>query len=174
MSYDIFVQDLPQDARAIEDIPADFRPAPIGKRSTIIEQIKEVVPTADFSNPSWGRIRGDDWFIEINIDVKEDCDGFAFHVRGGSTAIGVIAAILERLKLRALDPQQGGLFVAGPEAIEEFRKWRAYRDQVVNDKDRSFADIPQGRLIVNLTGRATSLPPAFHQRSGRHERRPTD
>jgi hypothetical protein len=131
MSWDIFVQDLPGNAKAVSDIPADFRPASIGKRSKVIEKIKEVVPTADFADPSWGLIEGDDWSVEVNIGTNEDCHGFAFHVRGGDAAVGVVAAVLEHMKLRALDSQTGEFFVSGPEAIESFRKWRAYRDQVV-------------------------------------------
>jgi hypothetical protein len=131
MSWDIIVQDLPRDASSVKEIPADFKPSSIGKRSMIIEKIREVIPTADFSDPSWGRIEGGDWSIEVNIGAEEECRSFAFHVRGGDTAVGVVAAILEHLKLRALAPQTGGFFVAGPEAIESLRRWRAYRDSVV-------------------------------------------
>jgi len=70
MSWDIFVQDFPSDAKSIEDIPDDFKPGSIGKTSDIIERIKEVVPTADFSNPAWGTIDGDGWSIEVNIDEE--------------------------------------------------------------------------------------------------------
>ena len=120
MSWDIFVQDLPREAKSVADIPADFKPAPIGKRSMIVEKIREVVPTADFSDPSWGRIDGDGWSIEVNMGMKEDCDGFALHVRGRDAAVGVVARILQYLNLRALDSQTGELFVAGVEAIESF------------------------------------------------------
>lgn len=131
MSWDIFVQDLPRDAKSIADIPADFRPRPIGTRTDVIRKIKEVTPDADFSDPSWGRIEADDWSIEVSIGTDEECAGFALHVRGGDETVGVVAAILEHLNLRALDSQTGEFFVAGPEALESFQKWRAYRDQAV-------------------------------------------
>jgi hypothetical protein len=135
MSWDIFVQDLPRDAKSVADIAADFKSASIGKRSIVIEKIKEVVPTADFSDPSWGRIDGDGWSIEVNIGTKEDCEGFAFHIRGRDAAVGAVAAILQHLKLRALDSQTGDFFVGGAEANDSFRKWRAYRDHVTNSND---------------------------------------
>jgi hypothetical protein len=131
MSWDIFVQDFPSHVSSLEDIPADFKPASIGKRSMVIEQIKAVAPIADFSNPSWGTIDSDGWSIEVNIGLEEECRGFAFHVRGGDAAVGVIAAILQRLKLRAIDSETGDFFIAGPKAAEAFGKWRAYRDQVM-------------------------------------------
>jgi hypothetical protein len=90
MSWDVLVQDLPQEAKSTADIAPDFRPASIGKRSAIIEKIREVVPTADFSDPSWGRIDGDDWSIEVNIGTNEDCGGFALHVRGGTPPLGLL------------------------------------------------------------------------------------
>jgi len=120
---------------SLEEIPPDFKPASIGRRAMVIEQIRMVVPSANFSNPSWGTIDGEGWSIEINIGPKEDCSGFAFHVRGGDTAIAVVAAILQHLKLRAIDSQTGDFFIAGQKAIDAFSKWRAYRDQVTTSKD---------------------------------------
>lgn len=90
MSWDVFVQDLPQEAKSAADIPADFRPASIGKRSAIIEKIREVFPTADFSDPSWGRINGDNWSIEVNIGANEDCGGFALHFAEGTLPLGLV------------------------------------------------------------------------------------
>ena len=87
-----------------------------------------------------GRIDGDDWSIEVNIGDEEDCKGFAFHVRGGDAAIGLIAAVLEHLDLRAVDSQSGDFFMAGQQAITSFHAWRAYRDQVV-PQSAAFAGI---------------------------------
>ena len=131
MSWDIFVQDLPVGAMTIDDIPTDFVPQSLGPRSTIIAKILEVVPSADFSDPAWGQIEAETWSIEVNLGANDTCDSFAFHVRGGDEAAGVVAAILEHLSLRALDPgAEGGLFSAGPEALESFRRWREYRNHV--------------------------------------------
>jgi len=134
MSYDIFVQDIPRDAKSLEDVPADFAPTPLGKRSHIIEKIQGAIPEADFSDPAWGRIEGDDWSIEINLGKEENCAGFAFHVRGTDLALGVVEAILNALNLRGIDPQARGFFVAGAKATASYRRWRAYRDQVANSR----------------------------------------
>jgi hypothetical protein len=131
MSWDIFVLDLPSEAKTVADIPSNFRPSLIGKRSEIIDGIIDVMPTADFSDPSWGFIKGQDWSLEVNLGQKEDCDGFALRVRGGDAAVGAVAAILRRLNLRAFDAQTGEFFAAGESAIESFRQWRKYRDRVI-------------------------------------------
>lgn len=133
MSWDIFVQDLPRDAKTTADIPDDFKSASLGPRAGIIKRILEVVPTADFSDPAWGVVAGKDWSIEVNLGNDERCDGFAFHVRGGDEAVGAVAAMLDRLGLRALDSQTGEFFAPGPTALASFSKWRQYRDRVVGE-----------------------------------------
>ena len=136
MSWDIFVQDLPRDAATVADIPQGFEPASIGRRADIIAKIKEIVPSADFADPSWGMIEGESWSVEVNIGRNETCTGFAFHVRGSDEAVAVVAAILDHLNLRAIDGQTGEFFVAGPAALESFRRWRAFRDRVIGSGDR--------------------------------------
>ena len=131
MSWDIFAMDMPLGVRSVSEIPRDFRPGSLGSRSAVIAKIMQIVPTADFSDPSWGRIEGDGWSIGVNIGKDEDCDSIALHVRGGEAAVGAVAGILDGLGIRAIDAQTGEFFVSGPAAIESFRKWRAYRDQVV-------------------------------------------
>lgn len=132
MSWDIYVQDLPQDIQRIDDIPEDFEPKNIGKRSDIIARIKEAAPNADFKDTSWGEIEGPGFSIEIGMGDDEDLECFAFHVRGGEEAAGVVADILGHLGLRALDTEsETGLFDSD-KAAESMAKWRQYRDQIIN------------------------------------------
>jgi hypothetical protein len=132
MSWDIFVQDLPSEAKRVADIPSGFRPSLIGKRSEIIDSIIRVIPTADFSDPSWGLIDGQDWSIEVSLGPEEECPGFTLHVRDGDGAVGAVAAILRQLNLRALDSQTGEFFVANESAVESFRQWKKYRGDVTS------------------------------------------
>src|SRR5262245_31301564 len=104
MSWDIYVQDIPPSVKSVSEMPDDFEPRPLGKRDDIISRIREVVPNADFTSPSWGLIVGPDFSIEISIGDLEQVDGFAFHVRGGDLAAFVVADILCHLGLRAFDP----------------------------------------------------------------------
>ena len=130
MSWDIFVQDLPPDAGSVDDIPKDFRPKPLGPRSEIIAKIREVVPNADFSDPSWGDIEGPDWSIEVNLGTSEVCDDFALHVRGHEGAVPVVLNILNRLGLRALDPSSDSGLFDPARALESFGAWRRYADGI--------------------------------------------
>ena|SRR5262245_36501921 len=131
MSWDIFVQDLPNGIANTDEIPADFQRRPIGSRDDIIATIRRIVPTADFSDPLWGRIEGSGYSIEVNLGKEHLLKSFAFHIRGGSDAIHVIAAILRELNLRAIDPSsETGLFDY-PTSIQGLESWRDFRDRVV-------------------------------------------
>jgi hypothetical protein len=130
MSWDIFVQDIPIEAATINDIPDSFVPAPIGLRSDIIGKIKEVAPFADFSDPAWGTIAGEDFSMEVNLGADESLDSFAFHVRGSDLAAALVSEILEHLNLRAFDAGTGDIF-DHVRASEGLARWRAYRQKVL-------------------------------------------
>jgi len=129
MSWDIFVQEIPLEAKSVAEIPDDFVPKPIGSRDDIIKKICALVPTADFSDPAWGLIDGPDYSIEVNIGEKAITSGFVFHIRGNEQAVYVVANILANLKLRAFDPQSETGIFSLKEALASFQKWRSYRDQ---------------------------------------------
>ena len=122
--------DLPPNARSVADIPDDFDPQPLGQRSTLIERILALAPTADFSDPSWGRIVTPAYAIEVNIGDSETVDSIMLHVRGGDAAVGFVAELLDHLGLRAIDVQAGDFFDVDA-AQASFSKWRAYRDRVI-------------------------------------------
>jgi len=132
MSYDIFVQDIPESANTIEDIPDDFTPQEIGSRSEIISSILEIVPEADFSDATWGTIEGESFSIEVNLGEDEILTSFTFHAKGDKTALTIISAILNHLDLRAFDPD--GIFDP-KRSSKSFKNWKEYRDFVVDSSE---------------------------------------
>jgi len=131
MSWDIFVQDIPESAATVEDIPRSFVPAPIGQRSHIIEEILKTVPFADFTDPAWGIIEGDDFSIEVSLGPDETVKDFALHVRGDDIAAAVVSDILKHLKLRAFDSGTGDIF-DHERASVGLTKWRSYMERVLS------------------------------------------
>jgi hypothetical protein len=131
MSWDIFVMDIPRSATSVDTLPPDWMPGPIPVREEILRAIIEVDPTADLSDPSWVRVNGAGFSIEVNIGNDSPLTSFACHIRGGDYSIGFVADLLERLKLRAFDPgSPTGIFAPGT-AGESLARWREYRDQVL-------------------------------------------
>lgn len=130
MSFDIFVQDIPAEIKAVEDIPDDFRPRSIGHRNDIVQVIQKVAPEVRFATPDWGTIDGETFSIEINLSMEDPVQGFTFHLRGGEHGLFLVADILAALDLRAFAPgTESGLFEM-PQAGEALSRWRAYRDRV--------------------------------------------
>ena len=130
MSWDLFVQDW-GNFDSLEDIPDDFEPQPIGKRSTIINLIKTVEPTVDFTNPSWGLLENEFFSIEFNMGMDEVLSSFTMHVRGNELAIPCIGNILAELKLNAADGSTTYFFNI-EKSKADMNKWKEYRNQILN------------------------------------------
>lgn len=137
MSWDVFIQHLPEGARNVGDIPIDFVPGPIGRRGEIVAGIRDVFPDVDFSDPEWGRVDDDGFSIEISISAADPVMNFALHVRGEHSAAGAVAALLHRLGVRALDAQSPtGIFDADAPG-QSIETWRGYRDEAIESQRRS-------------------------------------
>lgn len=121
---------FPATVGKVADIPADFRPAPLGRRADLIQQICEVIPTADFSNPDWGVFDSEGFSIEFGMGSEEVCQSIMFTVRGGGAPVPCVAALLDRLGFRAIDCQTSEFFDVGA-ARASFASWQQYRDQVI-------------------------------------------
>ena len=135
MSWDIFVQDIPATANRVDDIPDDFAPVPLGVRSDVLRRIKEIVPGANFSDPSWGTFEGPNFSVEFNIGNATNVESFAMHIRGGDAAVGFVADFLSRCGWRAFDTSsESGIFDPA-NAIESLRRWREYRDHVLRSEN---------------------------------------
>ncbi|MGD1945539.1 MAG: hypothetical protein ACFB0A_04530 [Croceivirga sp.] len=128
MSWDLFVQDWGS-FDSLEQIPNDFEPKSIGKRSELIEKIKTAEPTADFTNPSWGLLENEFFSIEFNMGDSEVVDSFVMHIRGNELAIPCIGNILESLNLRASDGSTPNFFDI-EKSKKEMSRWIDYRNSI--------------------------------------------
>ena len=130
MSWDLFVQDW-GDFNSLEDIPDDFMPKSIGKRSNIISKIISIEPTVNFSDPSLGILENEYFSIEFSMGEEEELQSFAMHVRGNELAVPCIGNILSGLQLKAADGSTPNFFDTEQSKME-MTKWIAYRNQVLN------------------------------------------
>lgn len=114
MSRDIFVQDIPAGIRSTVEIAGDWQPRPLPfERQTVIDAVTKLVPSADFSDPSWGRVALPGVDIEVNVSDHSPLDAFALHVRASDEAAAnnFIADLLNSLGARAFDSDsESGIF----------------------------------------------------------------
>jgi hypothetical protein len=134
MSWDVFAFDLPSQIQSIDEIPKDWSPAPLGKRTDIIAKICALYQEASFhdDDPSWGNLRLPGVSIEFSLGDDEDVECLAMHVRGGDRAPHVVAYILNTLGMRAVATNsENGLFDCDPETgSKAFDRWRGYASYV--------------------------------------------
>src|SRR5574344_399098 len=131
MSWDIFIQDLPQEIQRIKDIPDDFEPKIIGTRDSVIKSLCELFPNIDFSDKTWGILDGSKFQIEFNMGNEEHLNGFTLHIHGDSEeAIDIVLKVCSQLGLKAIDPNCENLFNK-KDALKSFNEWKEYRERAL-------------------------------------------
>jgi len=100
----------------------------LGTKTEVIEQLKQILPKVDFSDPTWGKLEGNNYFIEFNMGDDEIVDGLMLHIRGGDEAIDIIKTITIKTGWKAFDCSDGNLidFYHYPNG---FQKWQNFREQ---------------------------------------------
>lgn len=125
MSWDIFIQQFPDNARRVADIPDTFTAPPIGKRTEVIEKIRRAVPEVEFDDPSWGTLRGEGYSLEFGVGDDDVLYGLTLHVRGSDAVLPHITNVLTILGLRAIDSWTGEFFDPAI-APDSLARWRRY------------------------------------------------
>jgi hypothetical protein len=133
VSWDVYIQDLPDGVRSVSEIPDDFVPRALGPRDEIINRLKRAAPDITFVDATQGRIDFTGGSIEVSVDEDDPCQCVALFVRGGDEAVGRVIAIVEALGGKALDAgSEDGVFDTA-RARESMTAWRGYRDQAVGE-----------------------------------------
>ena len=130
MSWDLFVQNW-GNVNSFDEIPDDFEPQPLGKRSEIIAQIIKLEPTANFTSPEWGVIENEHFTLEFNMGEDEILYSFVIHVNGDEFGLYCIDNLLRGLGLKAADGLSPNFFEVS-QSKESFDKWIEYRNQILN------------------------------------------
>jgi hypothetical protein len=120
VSRDIFVQDLPEGVGSVGEIPENWRPGGLHfGPAMVIDAVTQLVPSADFRDPTWGYIGLAGVDIEVDLHgATEPLQSFALHIRASDAdaANALVGRLLERLGVRALDPEgapETGIFGLG-------------------------------------------------------------
>jgi hypothetical protein len=109
MSWDVLIQPLPSGLRSLDDIPQGYEPPPLGPREEIVSRIRGRVPGVEFIDSAWGRLEGDGFSIEFNLDGDDQATSLMLHVRGAAAAIRIVREVSEALGCPAIDCSEGAL-----------------------------------------------------------------
>lgn len=132
MSWEIVFLGLPAGVRALADLH-DQDLAPLAPRAELMTALTHAAPAIAWRDPTWGRLEGADFTIELSVGDDDPVGSLMLHVRGGDGALGVIAAIALALGRAPIDCSDGTLLdLTSPAAAASLRAWRAYRDRVVD------------------------------------------
>ncbi len=127
MSWDIFISKTPVDQLEA----AEFEP--LGDNKEVIQLIVDVVPTTNFTDPTWGNYRDDECSIEFNIGDDTPVQHMMLHIRGsGTRPIAIIKALCERINGYAMDGSTGEQMNFDEVDEQSFNAWQEYRDKIIN------------------------------------------
>lgn len=129
MSWDVFIQHLPPEARHVADIPDEYEGEILGTRDEVIGKIRAKFPDADFSDPSWGTLVRDDYSIDICVNGEEAATAITLHVRGSDEAVSAVNTIIDAVGAQALDSWTGEIYEPDI-ALHSIRRWRAYLEEM--------------------------------------------
>ena len=89
MSWDILL--LRQQVNLADPQAAD--PGPLGPQEDVVAQLRQLLPSLDCSDPTWGVLNTADYSIEFNLGRALLTDSLLLHVRGGGNPLAVVQLI---------------------------------------------------------------------------------
>ncbi|MFC0623691.1 hypothetical protein [Kribbella deserti] len=109
MSWAIYALRTAGGARRLDDIADDYAPPSLGTATEVIEQIREVAPDVDASNPKWLRISGPGHSVEVSIGKGVHVHDITFYLDGSGESVAIALKIAEHLGVMAYDTESGDM-----------------------------------------------------------------
>ncbi|WP_380282566.1 hypothetical protein [Kitasatospora purpeofusca] len=132
MSWDLLLLPVPAGFDSVDDFPDDLATPPLGSHEQVTAALLDQLPGIDFSDPTWGRLAGPAWSIELSLGSETPVDSIMLHVRGaGDDVLGAVFAIAGAVGCRVIDISEGD-FLA-PDDPNGWHSFQDYRDRVIRD-----------------------------------------
>lgn len=129
MSWDVILMKVPPDITSMQEFGEDLQP--LGSRNEVLAVLAQALPSANFSDPTWGIFDGPDFSIEFNMGVDDAIKNtIMLHVRGSDKVIDVIHHICNYAGWRAFDTATDRFINFSQEPAVGLQQWRMYRDQL--------------------------------------------
>ncbi len=130
MSWEIYIQDFPNDIESLSEVPENFEPKSIGKSEHLKTLIKERFDVID-DKGCLSVEKENEWSIDVRIGEQEDCKSIMIEVRGNTVeAVETLRGILLTLNYRAVDMMTGEF--VDQELLEKSAKdFKRYVSQII-------------------------------------------
>ena len=117
--------------RRVEDLPEGYFLPVVGSTEQVVAQVREVVPYADTTDPSWLVVAGEDHTMEVALGKAAQVHDVTFYVRDGEGAAAVILDVCRRLRITPYDTETGEILTLDsrppgpppPDEEERGRRW---------------------------------------------------
>ncbi len=112
-------------------LPKDFDESifrPLGPLPEVRATIKELFPSVDFTDPSWGDLEDSEYTIEFNIGKDDPVTSILLHIRGEDVAIEAVMRLCRHTGWCAFG-SEGLLIDFSNDPARGLREWRAFLDK---------------------------------------------
>jgi hypothetical protein len=104
MSWDVFLQKFPQEARQPQDVPDNYVAPAIGSRAEVASALRRLFHDVESADDSFVTVQSSSFAMEIILGDEDPCSHLLLHVHtDGLEATKAILRIAKHLGLRAID-----------------------------------------------------------------------
>lgn len=133
MSWDVYLMKVPENINSMEQLDDEFDPQPLGDRDEILCTMKELYPTADFSDTEWIILDTNDYSMEFAVSGNDPVDSITVFIHGNENCIDVVEKICDRMGWKAVDTGTGDFMDFSDNKEGGFREWNNYKNQVLGE-----------------------------------------
>jgi len=132
MSWDVLIFNFHGPFPSKEELNAkDFRPPPVGEVDLVRKKLSKSISEIDWSDPSWGILRGDGFRMEFNLQKDGIVQSFMIHIYGGGNPLPIIHKLCVDNDWFAFDTSSGWLDREDP-SDKGWQAFQEYRDELKN------------------------------------------
>lgn len=104
---------------------------PLGAAKDVRRRISELLPSVDWTDPTWGIYGGDGFSIEFNVGKEDPITNMMLHVRGSGDAISTIMGFICLLGWWAFDCTTSEYLNPQNPSQAGWEGFQRYRDKIL-------------------------------------------
>ncbi len=131
MSWDVYVMKCAEPPPLVAELRTNFATDLMGSAEEIRAAISMVLPSVDWSDPSWGVYDGDGFSFEFCLGRKPLIEFFSILVRGSGNPIALLLELASRNAWYMMDIQTPEWLHHSPDVSASWRSFQEWRDRAI-------------------------------------------